>query len=157
MSAHRGGSELWGRAAGAVLVLAVLGLVLFVRPGGGDEPAAPDAKPTPTAEVPGPAPSEEEFCHLFRQLADAQAVYAASPDTLGAELVRNTVDDLVDLGVPESMPPEARGGYFTVLDGVYGELGSSLEPGAVPGAADGEQIAGSDAAFATYLDEYCPA
>lgn len=146
------------RAFVGALIAVVLVLVVFVRTGGDDEPvgtASPSASATPSA-LPDP-PSDEEFCRSFRVLAGAQAVYAATPDDRGADLIRDIAGDLVALGVPASMPVEARGGYYTVINGIYGSIGETLDPGAVPGAAEGDQIAGSDAAFSVYLDEFCPA
>lgn len=158
MGDHRGSRELWTRGGGAALVVIVLALVLFVRPGG-DDADQPSAAPSPEASAsaaPDP-PSEEEWCRGFRRLADAQAVYAAAPDTRGAELIREAADDIVAMGVPATMPVEARGGFYTAISGIYGSLGETLDPAAVPGAADGDQIAGSDAAFSSYLNEFCPA
>lgn len=147
--------------AGAVgMAFVVLALVLFVRPGGSDEDPAPAASPSASPSGPGPTgapPSAAEFCQEFRELAAAQTVYAATPDTRGADLLRESADALVALGPPESMPVEARGGLYTVVSGIYGSIGETLPPSAVPGAADGPQITGSDQAFGAWLADVCPA
>lgn len=160
MSERRAGLDLWSRVGFGVLILLVLVLVVVVRPGGSDDSGSPDeGSRSPTAIGPTGAPaSDEEFCRGFRELADAQAAYAATPDDGSAEdLVREAADALVAMGPPESMPIEARGGLYTLVSGVYGSLGETLPPGAVPGAADGQQVAGSDQAFGAWLTDNCPA
>lgn len=157
---ERPAHDLRSRAGAIGMVLLVLALVLFVRPGGSDDDTAPGAAPSATPAGPGPtgAPaSDDEFCRGFRALAGAQAVYAATPDTRSAELVRESADALVAMGPPESMPIEARGGLYTLVSGVYTSLGETLPPSAVPGAADGPQVVGSDQAFGAWLNDYCPA
>lgn len=139
------------------LLLIVLAIVLLYRPGGeeGSSPA-PDPTSTPsTTAVAPPEASEEAFCAEFRRLAAAQGEYAAVPDERASELLREAVDRLVEVGVPSTMTIPARAGYFTVLDGIYSSLGLSLEPGAV-GAPD-EPVEDADAAFTSYLTQYCPA
>ena len=105
----------------------------------------------------GAPAGDDEFCQAFRALAAAQSVHAATPDDRSAELVLESADALVAMGPPESMPIEARGGLYTLVSGVYGELGQSLSPASVPGAADGPQVAGSDQEFGAWLTKYCPA
>lgn len=159
MSDRHGGRDVRSRLGVGLLILGVLALVLVVRPGGaGDDDPSPDATPSPP--VPGPTgrpATDAEFCRGFRELAAAQAVYAATPDAPGAELLQEAADVVVAMGPPESMPIEARGGLFTAVSGIYGSLGQTLPPSAVPGAADGSQVAGSDQAFSAWLSEYCPA
>lgn len=141
------------------LLLAVLALVLFSRPGGDadelDKPARA-VQPSASTELPAPqAASEEAFCAEFRRLAAAQGEYAAVPDERAAELLREAADRMVATGVPETMTLPARGGYFTVMEGIYGSLGLALQPAAV-GALD-DPTEGADAAFSSYLVQYCPA
>lgn len=139
-----------------MMMVGVLALVLLVRP---EEPESPASRPAPTdPSVTGPSlptPSEEKFCAGFRRLAASQSEYAAAPDQRGVELLRAAADDLVDLGVPATMSLPARGGYHTVVAGIYDSIGLSLERAAV-GAPD-EPVANEDAAFSSFLAEYCPA
>ncbi|GAA4815015.1 hypothetical protein ACFQ0K_06815 [Nocardioides caeni] len=149
-----------------VLLLAVLGAVLFLAPGGDRaEPApAPDSEAGP-ADAPatpsGPAPSEEAFCSAYRDLAAAQGQYVAQMDERGAELLRETADELVALGVPDSMSVLARTGFRLELSGIYGSIGLALDPTAVPGAltedGDGTSLSGSAGEFGAWLSELCPA
>lgn len=162
MSDRRGGRDVRSRVVAGLLLLVVLALVLVVRPGGSDEegyPATdPDVSTAPSAPGPTGRPAtDDEFCRGFRELAAAQAVYAATPDARGADLLREAAGAVVAMGPPESMPIEARGGLFTTISGIYGSLGETLPPSAVPGSADGPQVAGSDQAFSGWLSEYCPA
>ncbi|NYI99395.1 hypothetical protein HNR19_000094 [Nocardioides thalensis] len=153
--------DLWSRVGAGLLILVVLALVLLVRPGGTDDAGpGPEADPSTSPSGPGPTgppATDGEFCRAFRALAAAQSVYVATPDARGAELLREAAAAVVAMGPPESMPIEARGGLFTALSGIYGSLGETLPPSAVPGAADGPQVAGSDQAFSGWLNEYCPA
>jgi hypothetical protein len=143
--------------AGAAVLVGVIVLVLFYRPGDDDPATGPQPTPTstPTSVAPPASPSEEAFCAEFRRLAAAQSEYAAAPDARAIELLRDAADRLVEVGVPETMTLPARSGYFTVIDGVYGSLGLSIEPAAV-GALD-EPVDGADAAFSSYLIQFCPA
>ncbi len=152
-----------GKIGLAGVLVAVLALMLFLRPGDGDpadEPADAGASPAgvvPSA-TPDAAPSEEAFCEGYRRLAAAQGQYAAVPDATGAEILRGAADDLLATGVPDSMPVLARGGWFIEISGIYGSLGEELAPEAVPGAADGDQqVAGASGAFASWLADLCPA
>lgn len=138
------------------LVLAVLAIVLFYRPGG-EEASTPPPDPTPSPPTTSAPPevSEEAFCAEFRRLAAAQGEYAAVPDERATELLREAVDRLVATGVPATMTIPARAGYYTLLEGIYSSLGLSLEPSAV-GAPD-DPVEKADAAFTSYLTQYCPA
>ena len=48
----------------------------------------------------------------------------------------------------------ARSGYYTVISGVYDSIDDDLAPAAV-GAPD-EPVDGADAAFSSYLRQFCP-
>jgi hypothetical protein len=144
-----------------VLAMAViLAAVLLFRPGDDEEPGS---TPAPTGSssasssaVPTPATtSEEAFCAAFRRLAAAQGQYVATPDERAIEVLRAAADDLVSGGVPETMSLPARGGYHTVVEGVYETVGLSLDRSAV-GALD-EPVSGEEAAFSSYLTQFCPA
>lgn len=143
------------------LVGGVLVLVLFGRPddetSSNDAPApSPSTSTSASASAPEPTvASEEAFCAEFRRLAAMQSEYVAAPDQRATELLREAADRLLDVGVPRTMTLPARSGYYTVLEGVYQSIGLSLDPAAV-GALD-EPPAGSDAAFSSYLSQYCPA
>lgn len=136
------------------LMTGVLAAVVFSRPADPHDGASPPAS-APTTSAPIPPTSEEAFCAAFRRLAATQGEYAAMPDERAGELLREAVDDLVAGGVPATMTLPARGGYHTVVEGIYASLGLSLERSAV-GAPD-EPVAGEDAAFASYLAQFCPA
>lgn len=148
-----------------VLLVAVLGVVLFLRPGSGatDSPP-PEAAASPTGVLPtatpATAPSEEAFCQGYRQLAAAQGQYAAQPDGPGAELLRGAADDLLAIGVPDSMQVPARTGYFVEISGIYASLGTALDRRSVPGAADadgGTSVSGAVGEFGAWLNRFCPA
>ncbi|PVG81896.1 hypothetical protein DDE18_14375 [Nocardioides gansuensis] len=150
----------------SLLLLMVVGIavVLLLRPDGtgspSSEPSPSSSSPTPTETVSPPTarrpPGERAFCAGFVSLADAQARYADDPAAQGAAL-EEAADRMVGLGVPESMPPAAGGGYYTLLNGIYSSLGKALDPAAVPGALPGEQLPDSGAAFSAYLAQACPA
>lgn len=143
----------------AGLLLLVLALVLLARTGGDGTTSGdrdPPSEPPPSTAFSEPVvASEEEFCGQFRRLAAAQGEYAAAPDERASELLRDAADQMVATGIPATMTLPARSGYFTVLDGVYRSLGLSLDPAAV-GALD-EPVDAADAAFSSYLTQYCPA
>jgi len=141
-----------------VVLLVVLVVVLFARGDGGDQdPAPPEGVSTPTGPA---APGEDDFCTGYLALADAQAQYAAQPGT-AAEALRRAADDLVALGVPASMSPLVRTGYYAEISGIYGSLGDDLDRSVVPGALDddgsGGSTSGSVGAFGGWLAQYCPA
>lgn len=145
-----------GLLAGALLV-GVLLLVLF---GSGndadsDDAAPPATPPSSTAPLAPSLASEEAFCIEFRRLAASQSEYVVTPDERGAELLREAADRLLEVGVPRTMTLPARRGYFTLLEGIYQSLGLSLDPAAV-GALE-EPVGGADAAFSSYLAQFCPA
>ncbi|MDZ5619606.1 hypothetical protein SFC88_02150 [Nocardioides sp. HM23] len=140
-----------------LLMMGVLAAVVLARPGE-DDATAPSADPAVSSTAPPsvlPTPAEEEFCAGFRKLAATQSEYAAAPDARAVELLRDAADELVGLGVPETMTLPARGGYHTVLEGIYASIGMSLDRSDV-GALD-EPGANDDAAFSSYLSQYCPA
>lgn len=148
-----------------VLLVAVLGVVLLLRPGSGGagrQPPESAASPTgvlPTA-TPATAPSEEAFCQGYRRLAAAQGQYAAQPDGPGAELLRGAADDLLAIGVPDSMQVPARTGYFVEISGIYASLGTALDRRAVPGAGEadgGTSVSGVVGEFGVWLNRLCPA
>lgn len=156
------GPGLQSRWALAVVLVGVLGATLVVLPQRDDPaPAAPPpvAEPAPTA-TPATAPSEESFCAAYGSLAAVQGQYLAQPDEVGAQLLRETLDGLLATGVPESMGVLARTGLFIDLSGVYESLGETLDPRAVPGAAedagDGTSTSGASGAFGEWLVELCP-
>lgn len=160
--ARRGLSGPAARAAFAVLLLAVLGLVVFVRPDGdegavGDEGATPAPTGVMPTATPATAPSEAAFCDRYRSLAGAQSQYVAVPDDRSAGLLRDAADDLLATGIPGSMSVLAAGGFFAELSGVYGSIGLTLDPQAMPGAAEASRADGAPAAFASYLTGSCPA
>lgn len=143
-----------------MLMLMTVGIAvaLVLRPGS-PEPASPGASPTPTRTVspstPAKAPGERAFCAGFEALAQAQASYADEPDARGPAL-EDAASRLVGIGVPASMPAAARGGYYTLLDGIYSSLGKALDPTAVSGAAQAGQLPDSGTAFSAYLGQACP-
>lgn len=148
-----------------LVLLVVLGVILFVRPGT-DAPREPGAGPPPPANgvlpsaTPATPPSEEAFCQGYRMLASAQGQYAAQPDERGAELLREAADDLLATGVPDSMQVPARTGYFVEISGIYATLGEALDRRAVPGAAEddgGSSVSGSAGEFGAWLNRLCPA
>lgn len=148
-----------------LVLLAVLGVILFLRPGA-DAPDDPAAEPSPPANgvlpsaTPATPPSEEAFCQRYRMLASAQGQYAAQPDERGAELLREAADDLLATGVPDSMQVPARTGYFVEISGIYATLGEALDRRAVPGAAEddgGSSVSGSAGEFGAWLNRLCPA
>lgn len=136
-------------------------MLLWPTDDGGDRTSRGAPSPTTTAQAPPSQPSEppvvseEKFCEEFRRLAAAQGEYAAVPDQTATELLREAADRMVAVGVPRSMTLPARGGYHGVLEGIYGTLGLTLDRAAV-GALD-EPAAGEDAAFGSYLTQFCPA
>lgn len=140
-----------------LLMLGVLAAVLLARPGEDDAPAPSTPTPAdpPTSVAPPATPSEEEFCAGFRKLAATQSAYAAAPDQRAVELLRQAADDLIALGVPKTMSLPARGGYHTVVGGIYDSIGLSLERSAV-GALE-ETDPNEDPAFSSYLAQFCPA
>jgi hypothetical protein len=116
--------------------------------------------PTATPTVP---PSEEAFCHAYGDLAATQGSYVAQPDQAGADLLRAALDDILAVGIPESMGALARTGYFVDLSGLYADLGEVLDPRAVPGAAPddpalsgGTSLTGAPGAFGDWLVDLCP-
>lgn len=131
---------------------------------GGPGPGAPDPSAGPPAVMPTAtpviAPSEEAFCARFRRLSGLQGQYAAQPDETGAGLLRDEVDDVLAIGVPDSMGIPARTGYLLALSEIYESFGERLDPRAVPDAlpdgADGTSLADPSGAFGTWLAELCP-
>lgn len=149
-----------------VAALVVVGAFVLVLPRDGEDgPATPDPSAGPVAVMPTATPviaaSEEAFCARFRMVADLQGQYAAQPDGTGAGLLRDEVDDILTIGVPDSMGGAARTGYFLDLSGIYESLGEELDPRAVPGAAadvtGGDSLSGPAGAFGSWLSEFCPA
>lgn len=140
-----------------LLMMGVLAVVLLARPGEEDTTAPSTAPPDSSSAPPSvlPTPAEEDFCAGFRKLAATQSEYAAAPDARAVELLRIAADELIQLGVPTTMSLPARGGYHTVLEGIYESIGLSLDRSAV-GALD-EPGVNDDAAFSSYLAQYCPA
>ncbi|WP_436699108.1 hypothetical protein [Nocardioides sp. BYT-33-1] len=156
------GSALLPRLGLALALVVVLVVTLTFGRGGGhgdggdDPPPAEEASPAAGGAVPG----EDEFCAGYLTLADAQGQYAAQPGT-AADALRAAAGDLVALGVPDSMSPLARTGYYVEISGVYGSLGDELDRSAVPGAlvddGSGASTSGSVGAFGDWLAQYCPA
>ena len=158
--ARRGPTGVVGRVGFAVLLLCVLGVVVLVRPGDDDRVRRADAGSSPSGVMPSATPStppsEEAFCAEYRLLAAAQGQYVAQPDARGAEILREAADRLLATGVPETMGLPARAGYFVELSGVYGSIGATLAPEAVPGSGDGP-VAGASGEFSGWLAAFCPA
>lgn len=147
----------------AVLLIAVVAVIVFVRPDGDDEPTPPGT--ATTSEAPGPVmptatpstpPSEEEFCTNFWAMLAAQGEYAAAPDERGYELLEEAADRLLATGIPRSMSTLALGGLHTDLSDAYLDLGLALSPDAIPGAVEASELDGSYDAFGEYLETYCP-
>lgn len=152
------------RVGFGLVLLAVLGVLLFLRPGTGgqDAPTGPEASESavlPTA--PAAPPSEEAFCEGYRMLAASQGQYAAQPDEHGAALLRDAADNLLATGVPDSMQAPARTGYLVEISGIYASIGEKLDPRAVPGAAaqddGGSSLSGAAGEFGAWLNRLCPA
>jgi hypothetical protein len=160
--ARRGLGGPAARAAFGVVLLAVLGLIVFVRPGD-DGSAGPGADPPPEptgvmpTATPANPPTEAEFCDRYRSMAGAQSQYVAVPDDRSAQVLRDAADELLATGIPGSMPVLATGGFFTELSGVYGSIGQTLDPQAMPTAAEVARSEDAPAAFGTYLARTCPA
>ena len=158
---RRGPTGAATRLAFGLLLLAVLGLIVFLRPGGdaapgdGVSPAPSATGSLPTAQ-PAPAPSESTFCDQYRLMAGAQSQYVVHPDVRAAELLREAAESLLATGIPESMSILAQGGFFIELSGVYGSIGLTLDPQAMPGAAEASRADGASTAFASYLARSCP-
>ena len=142
------------RALGVGGLLVVAALVVFVvRPTDAPSPAPVTDPPSSSAQPPAQA-SDEDFCDGFRGLAESQALYLSEGEGAEPDQLRESADALVEIGVPESMSIPARSGYYTVIGGVYESLDDDLAPAAV-GAPD-EPLDGADAAFSSYLLQYCP-
>lgn len=107
--------------------------------------------------TPSAPPSEQAFCEAYRTMAGAQSQYVVTPDARAAELLRERADQLLAVGTPETMPLTARGGFYVELSGVYAQIGLTLAPEAVPGAAELAEVQGASEAFAAYLAGFCPA
>lgn len=147
----------------AVLLIAMVVVVVLVRPDGDDESTAPGT--AATSEAPGPVmptatpstpPSEEEFCANFWAMLAAQGEYAAAPDQRGYELLKEAADRLLATGIPRSMSTLALGGLHADLSEAYLDLGLALSPDAIPGAVEASELEGSYEAFGDYLTDYCP-
>lgn len=165
----RSRARLLSRAVGVVAVLAVATAVLVLRPvddervtGTRTDATTP---PSATTDTAGPAPSspsvspparatDEEFCAGFRLLAESQGQFVSDGGDEGGDRLRAAADSLVATGVPDAMSLPARSGYYTLMSGVYDTIGLELAPGAV--GAPGEPVDGGDAAFSSYLGQYCP-
>lgn len=143
------------RALGVGGLLAVAALVVFVaRPTDGPSPATdPPSSSAPAPAAPAQA-SDEDFCGGFRRLAESQALHLGQGEAADPDQLRESADALVEIGVPASMSIPARSGYYTVIGGVYESIDDELAPAAV-GAPD-EPLDGADAAFSSYLLEFCP-
>lgn len=149
------------------LVVAIV-LVLFVLgpggeqapPGAGEDPvgaADPSVSSVPDEAQPTEPPrqaTDEEFCAGFVRLANSQGTFVSEGETRPGPL-QEAADDLVAIGVPQSMSLPARTGYHAVISGVYETIGLELPPEAVGAAATA--VDGADAAFTAYLDQECPA
>lgn len=150
------------RAGLAALLLAVLALVLLVRPGGAEQTDAGPAEDgsSPSAVVPSATPSvppgEESFCREYRRMAAARSEYDVNPDEGGYDILRESADRLLATGVPRSMSITALGGLHRELTDVYTTLGLTLDPDAVPGAAEASGLEGADEDFGAYLRDFCP-
>jgi hypothetical protein len=148
------------RLAFGALLLAVLGLIVFLRPGheapGEVASPAPSATGAPLTAQPAPAPSESTFCDQYRLMAGAQSQYVVHPDARAAELLREAAESLLATGIPDSMSILAQGGFFIELSGVYGSIGLALDPQSMPGAAEASRADGASTAFASYLARSCP-
>ncbi|GAA1451199.1 hypothetical protein GCM10009641_85210 [Mycobacterium cookii] len=145
------------RALGVAGLLAVAGLVVFVARPTDSPPPTPAADPPGSSAQPPAAPaqaSDEDFCGGFRRLAESQALHVSQGESADPDQLRESADALVGIGVPESMSIAARSGYYTVISGVYESVDDDLAPAAV-GAPD-EPLDGADAAFSSYLAEFCP-
>jgi hypothetical protein len=145
------------RALGVGGLLAVAALVVFVaRPTDGPSPAPVTDPPGSSAQPPAaPAQaSDEDFCGGFRSLAESQALYVSQGESADPDQLRESADTLVGIGVPESMSIPARSGYYAVISGIYESIDDDVAPAAV-GAPD-EPLDGADAAFSSYLAEFCP-
>ena len=145
------------RALGVGGLLAVAALVVFVaRPTDGPSPAPVTDPPSSSAQPPSPPAqaSDEDFCGGFRSLAESQALHLSEGEDADPDQLRDAADALVGAGVPASMSIPARSGYYTVISGVYESIEDDLAPAAV-GAPD-EPVDGADAAFSSYLLQYCP-
>ncbi|MFC7363376.1 hypothetical protein [Nocardioides astragali] len=165
-STDRSRARLVSRAAGVVAVLAVAAAVFVLRPvddgpvtaAGTDATTAPPAStptPSPALSVPPPASAtDEEFCAEFRRLAESQGQFVSNGGDTSVDRLRASADALVATGVPDAMSLPARSGYYTLISGVYDSIGLELAPEEV--GAPGEPVAGGDAAFASYMGQYCP-
>ena len=158
-------ARLLSRPVGVVAVLAVATAVLVLRPvddetvtGAGTEattaPSAATSSPSPTSPPVPPPATDEEFCAGFRLLAESQGQFVSSGGDEASDRLRASADSLVAAGVPDAMSLPARSGYYTLMSGVYDTIGLELAPAAV-GAPD-EPVDGGDAAFSSYLGQYCP-
>lgn len=154
------------RVGFGLVLLAVLGVLLFLRPGAGG-PDVPAAGPSPSGAgllpsvTPATPPTEEAFCESYRMLAASQGQYLAQPDERGATLLRTAAENLLATGVPDSMQVPARTGYFVEISGVYATLGERLDRRAVPGAAQDDggssSLSGAPGEFDAWLHRLCPA
>ena len=160
-------ARLGSRSVGVAAVLAVATAVFVLRPVDDERvtgtdtdvttaPSASTSSPSPTSPsvAPPARATDEEFCAEFRLLAESQGQFVSSGDDEAVDRLRTSADSLVEAGVPDAMSLPARSGYHTLISGVYDSIGLELAPEAV--GAPSEPVEGGDAAFSSYMGQYCP-
>jgi len=154
------------------LVVVSLGLCLGLALAGCGDDADRDsdrAENTPSSARPAVVP-DEEWCARWQAMVQLQGQYVATQDEQDAAALLVTVEQLQELGVPESLDPSGYTELSAVLDDVRASADPSFTPSVEPSepadvAVEGQEHEGdehedhgadaSEAPFGAWLAQYC--
>ena len=153
-----------------VVVTLGLGLLLALAGCGDDADRDSDrAEGTPSSSGPAVV-SDEEWCAGWQAMVQLQGQYVATQGEQDAAALLVTVDQLQELGVPESLDPSGYAELTAVLDDVRASADPSFTPSVEPSepadvAVEGQEHEGdqhedhgadaSEAPFGAWLAQYC--